>query len=74
MSLEIREEVQSADINLEIASIWMTFKAKRVGEVTKCLSVHRKEKRSKEQVWRSTNIYVDIREMSRHQSRVSRNS
>lgn len=48
MSLELREEVQSKDIDLEIMSIWMAFKTKIVGEVTKCMSVDRKEKRSKE--------------------------
>ena len=48
MILEFREEVQSGDKDLEIMSIWMAFKTKKVGEVTKCMSVDRKEKRSKE--------------------------
>lgn len=49
MGLEFREEVlQPGDIDLEIMSIWMAFKTKKVGEVTKCMSVDRKEKRSKE--------------------------
>ena len=30
MNLEFREEVQWRDINPEIISIWMEFKAKRV--------------------------------------------
>lgn len=30
VSLEFREEVQCGDINPEIMSIWMAFKAKRV--------------------------------------------
>ena len=45
MTLEFREEVQCGDINLEIVSIWMAFKTKRVGEVTKCMSIDRKEKK-----------------------------
>ena len=48
MSLEFREEVQPGDIDLKIMSLWMAFKTKKVGEVTKCMSVDRKEKRSKE--------------------------
>lgn len=44
----VHRRVQSEDIDLEILSIWMAFKTKIVGEVTKCMSVDRKEKRSKE--------------------------
>lgn len=51
MSLKFREEVQPGDTDLEIMSIWMAFKTKKVGEVTKCMSVDRKEKRSKALVW-----------------------
>lgn len=66
MNLEFIEEVQSGDINLEIMSIWMVFKTKRVGEVTQCMRVDRKLKRVS---LGNINIYVDVREIRRDPQR-----
>lgn len=45
MSVKFKEEVWSGDTNLEIMSMWVVLKIKRVDEVTKCMSVDRKEKK-----------------------------